>query len=144
MQFDQAAEFLVDLAEMKGGVFVGISRALGRALRLVVPDQRHEVGTEECLVAVVDVIVGHVGSVTGIGRRPLHRGRPWNVLEIARVEFVETLAAARIDFRGGLADLRAMPVEGREHAFFVARRIRLRCAATPRLVIRNAASIALS
>src|SRR5204863_7172417 len=40
-------------------------------------------------------------------------------LEVARVEFVEILAA-RIEFCRGLADLRAMPVEDGEHALFVA------------------------
>src|SRR5688572_18375865 len=43
-------------------------------------------------------------------------------LKIPRVEFVEALAAARIDFCRGLADPRAMPVESRQQALFIAGR----------------------
>ena len=49
-QFDQPAELLVDLPELERGEFRRLSHACVRALRLVMPDQRHEVRAEESIV----------------------------------------------------------------------------------------------
>jgi hypothetical protein len=64
-QLDQAAEFLVDLTQLIGGIFIGVSKTLRRALRLIVPDQRHEIGGEKGVVAIVDLIVGQEGPQIG-------------------------------------------------------------------------------
>src|SRR5205814_3308486 len=50
-QLDEPAELLVDLPELKGGEFGRVGDAAVRALRLLVPDQRHEVRAKESIVA---------------------------------------------------------------------------------------------
>src|SRR5438309_8663068 len=61
-QFNQPAKLLVDLSELEGGKLGRVGKAFLRALRLLLPDQWHEVGAEECVVARADCVNCHRAS----------------------------------------------------------------------------------
>src|ERR1044072_2112648 len=58
-QFDEASELLVDPPKLEGRELARIGDPLLRALRLIMPDQRHEVCAEEGIVACAYCVVGH-------------------------------------------------------------------------------------
>ena len=67
-EFDEATQLLVDLTKMVRRKFIRIGRALFRALRLFVPDQRHEISLKKRLVLSANGVGRHVVLMVVPGR----------------------------------------------------------------------------